>query len=526
MIKDYIGERFGDYVLTQLLGEGGFARVYLGEHIKDKPPAAVKILKQPQVHDFINEVRRTVLLHHTHIINILDFGIRKTDDAAFIIMEYAPNGSLQTKYPRGTQVPLHTVISYIQQIAAALQYAHDQNVIHCDVKPENFLLNTANAILLSDFGIATRSSTISAQSTEHVAVVGTYAYMAPEQFKGQRPVVASDQYALAIVVHEWLCGELPFEGKEYIQWAYLHQKVDPPALRDKVPTLPLAVEQVVLKALSKEPRDRFNRIADFATALSATIGPMPLSEIPSYKVSDPIEAFFQEGVKAQARGDVEAAYHIWEQIAATPNASNNIYVASAIKRLEELRPAFIALRVKQAGDAHMHGLWQREIELWENLLTLHNVRTADSITLKPSWSVEQQIRERIEVAKQNMQLAWMYENAMQSVKASDLPSAKTQLGMLWRDAPYYGDPKGLARIIGMQPALNYEQALKIPEQQKERRRNRAILIVLGTFIVAFSGMIAISIGTQQGIGKGILLGLVLGVLAAFFAVINTGLLDR
>jgi len=275
----------------------------------------------------------------------------------------------------------------------------------------------------------------------------------------------------------------------------------------------------VLKALSKEPKDRFSRIADFAAALSATIGPIPPSPAkPPQKISDPLEVLFQEGVKAQARGDVETAYHIWEQIAPTPDGPfvvpkmsphpplkrlptpdgpNNTFVVSAKNRLAELRPAFIALCVKQANDAHMNGLWQKEIELWEKLLTLPDIGDGNyyidnPITLygqnrlsKPDisagyyynqWQPPKQssieiskpdIEERIKVAKQNMQIAWMYENAMQFVKKSDLPSAKTQLEMLWHDAPYYGDPKGLARIIGIQPVPNYEQALKNQKQQRE-----------------------------------------------------------
>ena len=139
-----IGERFGDYKLVRPLGEGGFASVYLGQEVHNGTPAAVKLPKEQQVHDFINELRRTVLLQHPNIVKILDFGIRTPDNTAFIIMEYAPNGSFREKYPRDTQVPLNVVVPTVKQVASALQYAHDQRVIHRDVKPENLLLNARN----------------------------------------------------------------------------------------------------------------------------------------------------------------------------------------------------------------------------------------------------------------------------------------------------------------------------------------------------------------------------------------------
>ncbi len=124
----------------------------------------------------------------------------------------------------------------------------------------------SNLVLLSDFGIATASRTAMTSNTAQGDIIGTYAYMAPEQLKG-RPIPASDQYSLAIMVYEWLCGELPFEAREYIQWRYQHQEVPPPSLRDSVPSLAPAVEQVVLRALAKKPEERFERVETFASAL-------------------------------------------------------------------------------------------------------------------------------------------------------------------------------------------------------------------------------------------------------------------
>ncbi len=187
MGQQYIGERFGDYTLVRPLGEGGFASVYLGQEVHKGTPAAIKLPKEQQVHDFINELRRTILLQHPNIVKILDFGIRTPDNTAFIIMEYAPNGSFREKYPRGTHVPLDIIVTAVKQVAAALQYAHDQRVIHRDVKPENLLLNARNLVLLSDFGIATASRTAMtayAGQAGQTIITGTYAYTAPDSSKG------------------------------------------------------------------------------------------------------------------------------------------------------------------------------------------------------------------------------------------------------------------------------------------------------------------------------------------------------
>ena len=254
MGQQSIGERFGDYKLVRPLGEGGFASVYLGQEVHNGTLAAVKLLKEQQVHDFINEVRRTIRLQHPNIVKILDFGIRTPDNTAFIVMEYAPNGSFREKYPRGTRVPLDVVVPAVKQVASALQYAHDQRVIHRDVKPENLLLNAQNMILLSDFGIATASRTAMTANTAQGDIIGTYAYMAPEQLKG-RPVPASDQYSLAIMVYEWLCGNYLSRHGNLSNGITCMRRYHHHPLRDHVPSLPPAVEQVVLRALAKKPEE-------------------------------------------------------------------------------------------------------------------------------------------------------------------------------------------------------------------------------------------------------------------------------
>jgi serine/threonine protein kinase len=265
-MADLIGQTFGNYRLTALLGSGGFAEVYLGEHTRLGMQAAVKILHAhlagEEATHFQEEARTIAELIHPHIIRVLDFDVQ--ENTPFLVLDYAPNGSLRQRHKKGEQVPLGLVASYVTQVAEALQYAHDRKRIHRDVKPENMLVGRQGELLLSDFGISSVAHSTSSMRTE--APLGTLAYMAPEQIEGHaRP--ASDQYALAVTVYQWLCGSMPFHGSSA---EIIGQQLGrmPPPLHSVLPDIPRAVEDVVMTALAKEPRERFPSVQAFATAFA------------------------------------------------------------------------------------------------------------------------------------------------------------------------------------------------------------------------------------------------------------------
>jgi eukaryotic-like serine/threonine-protein kinase len=265
-VADRVGQQLGNYQLVQLLGEGSFAAVYLGGHIHLGTLAAIKVLHAQltteDVSTFRTEARVIAHLIHPNIVRVLEFGIE--DNIPFLVMDFAPHGTLRQRYPKGTQLPLAAVVSYINAIADALQYAHDERLIHRDVKPENMLVGRRNEILLGDFGIATLAQSSPDRRSSDTA--GTMAYMAPEQIQG-KPCPASDQYSLAIVAYEWLCGICPFGGSTAIEVAMKHLSEQPPPLGDAVPSIPSTVEQVVMRALVKNPEERFMNIRGFAVAL-------------------------------------------------------------------------------------------------------------------------------------------------------------------------------------------------------------------------------------------------------------------
>lgn len=282
------GHYVGNYKLVRLLGQGGFAAVYLARHIYLDTPAAVKILhtcpSEADAEKFYVEARLAARLHHPHIIRVLDFGLE--DEAPFLVMDCAARGTLRQRYPAGSRLAPDAIIEYVGQIAEAVQYIHDKGLIHRDIKPENLLLGRNNELLLSDFGI-----TIAARKvTSEQVTVGTIAYMAPEQIEGY-PCLASDQYALGVVVYEWLCGARPFRGstRQVIQQ---HLRIAPPSLCKRVPTIPRSVEQVVLRALAKDPRDRFESVQAFADALRAAFEEKNMQVTRTRKVWKEITAFY------------------------------------------------------------------------------------------------------------------------------------------------------------------------------------------------------------------------------------------
>ncbi len=264
-MADRIGQQLGNYQLQRLIGTGGFAEVYLAEHKYLRTKAAIKILQTQLANDdqeyFLAEARTVAHLIHPHIIRVLEFGIENT--TPFLVMDYAPHGTLRQLYRKGMHVPLATVVSNVKQLAEALDYAHSQHVIHRDIKPENMLVGNKNDILLSDFGIAQVAQSSRYQNARDMA--GTIAYMAPEQISAH-PRTASDQYSLGIVVYEWLTGERPFQGS-FTEIAVKHNLVPPPSFYERVPGVTKAVEEVVMIALAKEPQQRFTTVSAFAQAL-------------------------------------------------------------------------------------------------------------------------------------------------------------------------------------------------------------------------------------------------------------------
>lgn len=275
MMANRVGERVGNYNLVQHIGVGGFADVYLGENINIRAKkAAVKILFKQLAStkqlEFESEANTIATLDHPNIVRLLDYGIHYNQTLTataipYIVMDYAPYGNLRLRHAKGTSLDLLTIASYVIPLASALQYAHDSQIIHRDVKPENILIGQSQQLLLSDFGLAV------VMPDKTIDVTGTLNYIAPEQINGH-PVFASDQYSLGIMVYEWMCGHVPFTGNDVREIVFKHISATPPSLQVQVPGLSAEVEAVVMRALEKEPGSRYSSVSEFASELQRTIG--------------------------------------------------------------------------------------------------------------------------------------------------------------------------------------------------------------------------------------------------------------
>ncbi|WP_165423610.1 serine/threonine protein kinase [Ktedonosporobacter rubrisoli] len=299
-MSDLTGQQLGNYRLLRLVGQSKTASVYLAQHVRLRTQAAIKVWASPlqteQMERFQREMQPVAGLIHPNILRVLDFEWENA--APFLAMDYVSGGSLRRLHQRGSVVSLPLVLAYVKQVASALQYAHDHDVIHGDVRPENMLVGEGRALQLSDFGqafliqapfvgageqqpaLAEEASQDAGDAGQGEVSSSAVYYMAPEQLQGKLHS-ASDQYGLAITIYEWLCGELPFVGTPE-EVMMQHSQAEPEPLRSKRAEIPEAIEQAVMKALAKDPWQRFRSIQRFAAALERASGlqnvALPVSE--------------------------------------------------------------------------------------------------------------------------------------------------------------------------------------------------------------------------------------------------------
>jgi serine/threonine protein kinase len=283
------GQQMGHYRLLSLLGSGGMSAVYLAEDLSVRRQVAIKVIRSESAinpeddtakeaaHLFRREANAVAMLDHPNILPLYDYGEENLqgEKLTYMVMPFRQEGSLADwlrKTDGSRWLTIQNVAFLIHQAASALQYAHDHHIIHRDVKPSNFLIrgrpeNPAQPdLLLADFGIAKFSTAVSSTET---MTRGTPIYMPPEQWQ-DRPVPATDQYALAAMTYELLTGRPPFQGN-HSQLMYQHFHVQPNPLSSINPRVSADIDSVVLRALAKQPKDRFPSIASFDQAFQQAV---------------------------------------------------------------------------------------------------------------------------------------------------------------------------------------------------------------------------------------------------------------
>ena len=290
-----IRERFPEFDIQRVLGQGGMGTVYLARHVALDRLVAIKVIRGPLAEDagfaerFTREARTLARLNHPQIVSVHDFGER--EGLCFLVMEYVDGSSLRERMREGRMSP-EGALAIIPRICEALQYAHDQGVVHRDIKPENILLDRQGRVKIADFGLAKMAAASDSPPSLTLTrqVVGTPQYMAPEQMQGSKRVDhRADIYSLGVVFYELLTGELPLG------------RFEPPSHHGAVDS---RLDPVVLRSLERDPERRYQRAAQLQSEIeslggAAAVGgaPIPAVERESARAADK-KAFVNSGKRA------------------------------------------------------------------------------------------------------------------------------------------------------------------------------------------------------------------------------------
>lgn len=272
-MADLTGKTLGKFRLTERLGQGGMAEVYKAYQPRLDRYVAIKLLHgflasgEGFLERFEREAKAVASLRHPNIVLVHDFDVE--DETYFMVMEFVDGHTLKERIQslsgKGQYMPAEEVLSIIQQVASALDYAHQQGLIHRDIKPANILIDNNRHVFLTDFGIAHIVS--DSQFTATGALVGTPAYMSPEQGKGEKVTSVSDIYSLGIILYQLLTGRVPFDADTPLAVIHKHVHEVLPMPRKLNPALSEGFERVILKALAKDTDDRYQTAAELMKAL-------------------------------------------------------------------------------------------------------------------------------------------------------------------------------------------------------------------------------------------------------------------
>lgn len=390
-MDDLTEQQLGRYQITRLLERNAFADLYFAVHVDYRMQALLKVLRtmalQEDAEAFLNEMQAIGGLVHPNIARIFDVGVQ--DKVPYLVMEYARNGSLRRFYRRGYTHTPESILAHVKQISSALAFAHSMHIMHGDIKPENMLLGRQQEALLSDFGLTLMAQRL--HLSDVAGMMGAVTYMAPEQLRGEASF-ASDQYALGIVMYEWLTGAPPFGGTFY-DVGRQQMFLAPPPLRQKNPGLSEDVELVVMMALAKDPKQRFQSMQAFARAfeqacessvredfISTTpISAPPFNLYPTPGYSPPVNRYVEEmGMPIVGASYPPSANHpAQEATMQTSGGEVPIPLHAAQQQLKVSR-RFVLMGLAGLGALAITGVGAAAAEWW--------MRTPLSPTLTPTRS--------------------------------------------------------------------------------------------------------------------------------------------
>ncbi|NNV05066.1 Stk1 family PASTA domain-containing Ser/Thr kinase [Geobacillus sp. C56-T2] len=276
-----IGKRLNDrYKIISLIGGGGMANVYLARDIILERDVAVKVLRLDFANDdrFIKRFRReaqaATSLNHEHIVSIYDVG--EEEGVYYIVMEYVRGSTLKQYIQQHAPLPVEQALSIMDQLTSAIAHAHENGIIHRDIKPQNILLNEHGRVKVTDFGIAVAMSGTTITQTN--SVLGSVHYLSPEQARGGIATEKSDIYSLGVVMFELLTGRLPFSGESAVSIVLKHLQAETPSPRAWNPEIPQSVENIILKAMAKDPFYRYPSAREMNEDIRTALDPSRRNE--------------------------------------------------------------------------------------------------------------------------------------------------------------------------------------------------------------------------------------------------------
>ncbi|BCN66549.1 putative serine/threonine-protein kinase PknB [Prescottella equi] len=292
------------YELGEILGFGGMSEVHLGRDLRLSRDVAIKVLRADLARDptfylrFRREAQNAAALNHPAIVAVYDTGEAETDAGPlpYIVMEYVDGDTLRDIIRTEGPLQPRRAMEVIANVCAALDFSHRNGIVHRDMKPANIMINRAGAVKVMDFGIARAISDSSSPMTQTAAVIGTAQYLSPEQARGEQVDARSDVYSLGCVLYEVLTGEPPFKGDSPVAVAYQHVREDPKQPSQVNPAVPPALDSVILKAMSKNPANRYQSAAEMRSDLVRVLGgqrpsaPMVMSDEDRTTMFGPVDS--------------------------------------------------------------------------------------------------------------------------------------------------------------------------------------------------------------------------------------------
>ncbi len=356
MTDDLIGKQIGGCEILGIVGHGGMATVYRAQQVSMNRTVAIKVLPRQYMNDdtylqrFHREVEIVARLEHRNIVPVHDYG--EYEGQPYIVMRYMPAGSVDDLLLNGP-IDVDKILSLIEQIAPALDYAHAKNVLHRDLKPSNVLMDDGGGAFLTDFGIARILGEQNLPSITTQGVVGTPSYMSPEQAQGQPLDNRSDVYALGVMLFEMATGRRPFLSDTPYGVAVMQVTTPPPSPRAINPTLSIPFEQVVFKALKKQKEERYSNAATLAEALRRALDP-PASSVHDTqpgipKPTKPVPIRQNQPVQSPPQPQIMPVAPAYTPQTPPPQQVSSKAIASAWRRQKRERPGNLWLSAALGG---------------------------------------------------------------------------------------------------------------------------------------------------------------------------------